>query len=152
MYAGSIDETLKEATLPTSALRTPNQQKRRACRLVEIYSRISQAFAPPLLASLRLSNGDSRRFHPSMVSRIGRVSVATHRCLRTWLPVSSVLSACYCLDRHCVLKPLVISEYDRTISSASTTILCTPICCATARNVWNHIDSAVVEVQGRQAG
>lgn len=36
MYAGSIDETLKEATLLTSALRTPNQQKRRACRLVEI--------------------------------------------------------------------------------------------------------------------
>jgi hypothetical protein len=25
-----------------------------------------------------------------------------------WLPVSSVLSTCYCLDRHCVLKSLVI--------------------------------------------
>jgi hypothetical protein len=38
-----------------------------------------------------------------------------------WLPVSNVLSACYCLDRHCVLKSLVTPEYDETISSASTT-------------------------------
>jgi hypothetical protein len=30
-----------------------------------------------------------------------------------WLPVSSVFSACYCLDRHCVLKSLVTPEYDR---------------------------------------
>jgi len=37
-----------------------------------------------------------------------------------WLPVSSVLSACYCLSRHCVLKSLVTPDYDRTISSAST--------------------------------
>jgi hypothetical protein len=36
-----------------------------------------------------------------------------------WLPASSVLSACYCLDRHCVLKSLVTSESDRIISSAS---------------------------------
>jgi hypothetical protein len=33
-----------------------------------------------------------------------------------WLPVSSVLSACYCPDRHCVLKSLVTPEK----SSAST--------------------------------
>jgi hypothetical protein len=26
-----------------------------------------------------------------------------------WLPVSRVLSACYCLDNHCVLKSLVMS-------------------------------------------
>jgi hypothetical protein len=38
-----------------------------------------------------------------------------------WLPISSVLSACYCLDRRHVLKLLVTSEYDRIISSASTT-------------------------------
>jgi hypothetical protein len=38
----------------------------------------------------------------------------------TWLPVSSVLSASYCLDRHCVPKSLVTPECDRTISNAST--------------------------------
>jgi hypothetical protein len=27
-----------------------------------------------------------------------------------WLPVSSVLSVCYCLDRHCVLKSLATPE------------------------------------------
>jgi hypothetical protein len=68
--------------------------------------------------------------------RISRVSVATRSCLlgstggllmpavisvSAWLPVSSMLSACYCLGRHCVLKPLVTSGYDRIISSASTT-------------------------------
>jgi hypothetical protein len=71
--------------------------------------------------------------------RTGCVSVATRSCLlgptgaywgllmptvilvSIWLLVSSVLSACFCLDRHCVLKSLVISEYDRTITSASTT-------------------------------
>jgi hypothetical protein len=37
-----------------------------------------------------------------------------------WLPISSVSSACYCLDRRCVLNSLVTSAYDRTISSAST--------------------------------
>jgi hypothetical protein len=30
----------------------------------------------------------------------------------TWLPVSSVLSACYCLDRRCVFKSLATPRYD----------------------------------------
>jgi hypothetical protein len=34
-----------------------------------------------------------------------------------WIPASSVLSACYCLDRRCVLKSLVTSAYDRRISN-----------------------------------
>ena len=39
-----------------------------------------------------------------------------------WLPGFWLLSACYCLDRHYVLKSLVTSEYDGiAISSASTT-------------------------------
>jgi hypothetical protein len=33
----------------------------------------------------------------------------------TWLPVSSVLSACYCLERQYVFESLVTSEYDRKI-------------------------------------
>ena len=39
----------------------------------------------------------------------------------TWLPVSSVLSARYCLSRHCVFKSLATLGHDRIISSASTT-------------------------------
>lgn len=39
----------------------------------------------------------------------------------TWLPVSNVLSACYCLDKHCALKSLATFEYGRTLSSVSTT-------------------------------
>ena len=50
--------------------------------------------------------------------RVGRVSVATRCCLlgsiemsvSVWLPTSSRLSACYCLDRHCVLKSLVVLD------------------------------------------
>src|SRR3954470_5934618 len=30
----------------------------------------------------------------------------------TWLPIFSMLSACYCLDRHYVLKLLATSTYD----------------------------------------
>src|SRR3954468_1801661 len=48
----------------------------------------------------------------------------------TWLPIPSVLSACYCLDRRCVLKSLVTSKYDRIINSASTTNSMPPFCCA----------------------
>jgi hypothetical protein len=59
--------------------------------------------------------------------RIGRVSVTTRSCLlgptgilvSIWLPVPSVLSACYCLDRYCVFKSLATSGYDKIISSAS---------------------------------
>jgi hypothetical protein len=47
-----------------------------------------------------------------------------------WFPVSSVLSACYCLDRHCVLKSLVTPEYDRITRQLLPTILCIPVCCA----------------------
>jgi hypothetical protein len=69
--------------------------------------------------------------------RIGRVSVAywgvlmpTVISVSTWLPVSSVLSACDCLDRHCVLKVARYTWGDRTISSASTTNICIPVYCA----------------------
>jgi len=76
------------------------------------------------------------QMHQTAVLRIGRVSVCysqlpteayrailmpTVISVSTWLPISSVLSACYYLERHCVLKSLVTSGYDRTISSASTT-------------------------------
>ena len=37
-----------------------------------------------------------------------------------WLPVSSVLSACYYLDRHCVEQRAVLPQL----------ILCIPVCCA----------------------
>jgi hypothetical protein len=49
-----------------------------------------------------------------------------------WLPVSSVLSACYCLDRHCALKSLVTSGYARRTRQLLPTILCIyiPVCCA----------------------
>jgi hypothetical protein len=71
--------------------------------------------------------------------RIGRVSVAIHSCLlgppgaswgiliptvisvSIWLPTSSVLSTCYSPNRHCVLKSLVTSGYDRITSTVSTT-------------------------------
>src|SRR4051794_24494060 len=56
--------------------------------------------------------------------------VPTMISVSTWLPVSSVLSACYCLDRHCVLKSLATSQSDRQLSSASTTTICIPVCCA----------------------
>ena len=48
------------------------------------------------------------------------------------LPVSSVLSACCCLDRHCVPKSLVMFGYDRIIRQLLPTILCIciPVCCA----------------------
>jgi hypothetical protein len=90
-----------------------------------------------------------------VVLRMGRVSVATRGCLlgatggcwahrgllmptvilvSIWLPVSSVLSACYCLGRHCVIKSLVIPGYDRTISSASTTCAYTYL--SVACNRW----------------
>ena len=49
--------------------------------------------------------------------------------VRTGLSVSSMLSACYCLGGRCVLKSLATSEYDSVVSSVSTTILCTPVCC-----------------------
>lgn len=38
----------------------------------------------------------------------------------TRLPVSSVVSACYCPDGHCVFKSVATSRYDRSTSSAST--------------------------------
>src|SRR3954453_16089261 len=46
--------------------------------------------------------------------RVGRVSVVTRCCIlgpavisvSVWLPIPSRLSACCCLDRHCVLKSL----------------------------------------------
>jgi hypothetical protein len=69
------------------------------------------------------------------VLRIGRVSVAYWGLLgpagacwgllmptvipvSTWLPVSSVLSACYCLDRRCVFKSLATPSYDRRINNS----------------------------------
>ena len=79
--------------------------------------------------------------------RIGRVSVVTCNCplgptgtywnllkptvisLSMWLHVFSVLSACYCLDKHCVLKSLVTPEYDRIIRQLLPTILCITACC-----------------------
>jgi hypothetical protein len=36
----------------------------------------------------------------------------------TWLPISSVFSACYRPDRHCVFKSLATPGYDGKISSA----------------------------------
>jgi hypothetical protein len=73
---------------------------------------------------------------PLEVLRIGRTLVVTHNCLlrptgltaSTWLPVSSMLTACYCLDKHCVFKSLATFGYDRIISSASATILCIHVC------------------------
>jgi hypothetical protein len=38
----------------------------------------------------------------------------------TRLPVSSVLSACYCLDKHCVYKSLATYGHDKIMGSAST--------------------------------
>jgi hypothetical protein len=54
----------------------------------------------------------------------------------TCLPISSLLSACYCLDRRCVLKSLVTSEYGRIISSASTTI---PMYTCLLRATWSSL-------------
>jgi hypothetical protein len=39
--------------------------------------------------------------------------------LSTQLPTSSMLSACYCPERHCVLRPLVTPRYDRNKTVAS---------------------------------
>ena len=47
----------------------------------------------------------------------------------TWLPVSSGLPACYCLDRHCVLKSLATPRW-MVIRQLLPTILCTPVRCA----------------------
>ena len=85
----------------------------------------------------------------SSLLRIGRVSVATHSRLwgptgaywgllvptmisvSTWLPVSSVLSACYCLDRRCVLKSLATSQLDRQLKQCfHNQDICIPVCCA----------------------
>src|SRR5256885_11630456 len=42
------------------------------------------------------------------------------------VPASSMLSACYCMGRHCVLRSLVVPRCD----SCFQPILCTPVCCA----------------------
>ena len=88
-----------------------------------------------------------------LVLRIGCVLVAARSCLlkptgaywgvlrptvisiSIWSPVSIVLFVCYCLERHCVLKSLVIPEYDGTISSASTTKIYAYL--SVARNMAN---------------
>jgi hypothetical protein len=55
------------------------------------------------------------------------------------LPVSSVPSACYCLDRDCVvLKSLVTSGYDRTIRRLLQTYAYTYL--SAARNIIYYLD------------
>src|SRR5271155_1038038 len=68
----------------------------------------------------------------------------------TWLPVPSMLSACYCLERHCVLKSLVTSGYNRTISSASTTYAYTYL--SAARDNTNRRRGAHSQFQGECPG
>ena len=63
LYAGGIDESLEEATLPTSAGRHSTSG---ACRLDEDRMLDYTAFTLPLPAGLRLSNSDGRGFHRSM--------------------------------------------------------------------------------------
>jgi hypothetical protein len=55
IYAGGIDESLEEATLPTSAGRHSTS---RACRLDEDRMLDYAVFILPLPAGLRLSNSD----------------------------------------------------------------------------------------------
>jgi hypothetical protein len=55
------------------------------------------------------------------------------------LPVSSVLSACYCLDRRCVFKSLATPRYDRIISSTSTTYVHTCLLRATFMSLTTNI-------------